>query len=338
MLTFTKDQSDWVLDQRRKFNANERRMATQHGLPTNVRGLNVNMLTANASPLPKDAWGVWDKQFVEVQRDVLAVFNDLSSLSMGMPIGKLVHHFAQMSDSGQVNVSLDGQSESKSDSAVISYQGTPVPIIDSTLSLGWRQVAAAQADGVALEPAMAMNHQRKIAEKLEDLTLNGDSKIVVGSSTLYGLRNHPKRATRSAGATLATATGAQWVSEITACIKALQAKNFFTPVTFYLNYSDWFVASTTDMSTAYTNKTILQRLMEIPGVAAIVPASKIPANEIIGVCKRRDVVQILSAMPPTMRPKTRLDPEDPYIFKVMAAAALEIKYDAANQCGVIHSA
>jgi hypothetical protein len=43
--------------------------------------------------------------------------------------------------------------------------------------------------------------------------------------------------------------------------------------------------------------------MEIPGVAALVPASKVPQNELLGVVKRPDVVQILNGMPMTMRPK-----------------------------------
>lgn len=337
MLKFTKEQADWVINNRRKFNKAQKKLAAETGLPEDLYGLNVNQLEGNASPLPKDAWGLWDRQFVEIQRDVLAVFSDLSSNSLGMPIGKLVHHFAQMSDAGSTNISLDGQSEAKADSAVISYHGTPVPIIDSVMKLGWRQVAAAQSDGVSLAPDMIGNHQRKIAEKLEDLALNGDSKIKVGSDSLYGLRNHPKRNTRSTGVALKGASGANWVTEVVGLIEVLHSKNFYSPVTIYLNYSDWFYASSTDYSTQYGNKKILQALKEIEGVAAIIPASRVPANEMIGVCKRSDVVQVLSAMPPTTRPKTRLDAEDDYIFKVMAAAAVEIKFDANDQCGVVHS-
>jgi hypothetical protein len=39
----------------------------------------------------------------------------------------------------------------------------------------------------------------------------------------------------------------------------------------YLNYKDWFYASVNDYAANYP-KTILSRIMEIPGVAALVPA------------------------------------------------------------------
>ncbi|MNY57043.1 hypothetical protein D3C86_1931890 [compost metagenome] len=56
----------------------------------------------------------------------------------------------------------------------------------------------------------------------------------------------------------------------------------------------------------------------------------------LGVCKRSDVVQILTELPMTVRPFTRLRPEDDYVFNVMAAAAPEIKSDYNGQCGVTH--
>jgi hypothetical protein len=49
----------------------------------------------------------------------------------------------------------------------------------------------------------------------------------------------------------------------------LQSKNFYDPVTIYVNYKDWFYASVNDYAANYP-KTILSRIMEIPGVAALV--------------------------------------------------------------------
>jgi hypothetical protein len=44
-------------------------------------------------------------------------------------------------------------------------------------------------------------------------------------------------------------------------------KNFYGPVTIYLNYKDWFYASVNDYAANYP-KTILSRIMEIPGGGA----------------------------------------------------------------------
>lgn len=321
--------------EQKAFILNERKLhANMHAA---MRAAHPNMMIGNASPLPKDVWGEWDREGIEIQRDVLAVYNDLVSVNRSMPIGKLIHYYQQISDSGEVNISLDGRSKARNDQPEFEYVGTPLPIIDSTFGFGWRQMLAAQNEGVSLDSGARSNAQRKVAEKLEDIVLNGDTRIVVGGNTLYGLRNHPNRNTRTTGATLNGTTGANWMTEIVATLALLQADNFYAPATIYLNWSDYFYASVTDYAANYP-KTILARLREIPGIANIVPASKVPASNIIALVKSREVVQLLNGMPMMTRAQARQNPEDDYNFVVMAAAALEIKSDADGRTGVAHSA
>ena len=329
MLYFTPTQREALI-------ANRRQHALQHAIMASQYG---QITIGNAAPLPKDVWGEWDRESVEIQRSILAVFNDLAgSVSTPMPIGKIVHFFRTVSDSGEVNITLDGRSKAVTDQQVYDYHGTPLPIVDSSFSYGWRQVAAAQTEGEPLEPDGRMNAMRRVAETLEDAALNGYASITVNGNASYGLRNHPKRGTRTTGETLNGATGVQWKAEMVATLKKLHDANFRAPATVYLNWDDWFYASSTDFSTQYPNKTILQRMMEIPGIQEIIPSNSVPASEIIAIIKRRDVLQILNGMPVSTRAKFRANPEDDYDFSTMAAAALEIKFDAEEQCGVAHSA
>jgi uncharacterized linocin/CFP29 family protein len=324
MLRFTPEQQAFVLANRRQFNASQVAIANAHG----------QTLIGNALPLPKDVWGQWDREGIEVQRTTLAVFNDLAAtVSTPMPIGKLVHHFQTISDSGQANVSLDGRSKGRTDQPVFNYHGTPLPIIDSPFSYGWRQVEAARSEGFQLDSAGRDNAMRTVAEKLESIALDGDSGIVVGGDQLYGLRNHPRRNTRTTGVALNGATGAQWLAEITATLRLLHADNFKVPATLYLNWSDWFYATSTEFTTGYP-KTIAQRVMELGGVREIVPADSITASQIIALVKDRRVVQVLNGMPMTTRAQFRANPEDDYNFVTMAAASVEIKFDAEQNCGV----
>lgn len=338
MLKFTLDQQKLILNARRRWDMMQRNMAAVHGFAVNDANgqfISFDELVGNASVLPKDVWGEWDRSAITVQRDVLAVFNDLAaSVSRPMPLGKIVHYFMTLSDSGDVNISLDGRGKAKADQPVMAYEGTPLPIIDSEVSFGWRQMLGAQTEGYSLDSDAISNSQRKIAEKLEDLVLNGDTNIDVGGAKIYGMRNAPYRATGTHGLDLNGATGAQWVAAIKALIELLHAKNYYAPVTIYLNYSDWFYTTTTDYAANYA-KTIYTRIMEIPGVAALVPASKVPANELLGVVKRPDVVQILNGMPLTMRPKARQNPEDDYVFTVLAAASPQFKHDHNGQAGYV---
>lgn len=324
MLRFTKEQEAFVLANRRQFNASQAAMASAHG----------QTLVGNALPLPKDVWGEWDREGIEVQRTTLGVFNDLAaSVSMPMPIGKLVHYFQTISDSGSANISLDGRSKGRTDQPVFAYHGTPLPIVDSPFSYGWRQVESARTEGFQLDSAGRMNSMRTVAEKAESIVLDGDASIVVGGDVLYGLRNHPKRNTRATAQALITATGAQWLADVTATLKLLHGDNFKTPATIYVNWDDWFYATSTEFTAGYP-KTIAQRVLELGGVREVIPVDSVAASQIIALVKDRRVLQVLNGMPMTTRAQFRANPEDDYNFVTMMAAALEIKYDAEDNCGV----
>lgn len=319
MLRFSNEQMRYVANARMAFNNGQRQI---HG---------------NADGLPADFWKQIDMDVGMVQRDILNVFNDLSSsVAMPMPIGIPVSEFLVASDGGQLNVSMDGISDGTPDTAQYAHFSTPVPIFSSPFRYGWRAVEGASTKGLSLDMAPRDSSLRRVAEGLEDMALNGDSRIVVNGEQLYGLRNHPKRTASTMGVALNGATGPQWVAEVTALIESLHAVNFYAPITIYLNFSDWFYASNTDYSTQYPNKTILQRVMEIAGVQGIVPASRIPASEMIGVVKRRDVLQILNAMPSSVLPKFRANVHDDYQFVAAAAVGIQIRFDFNDQCGVAH--
>lgn len=335
MLRYSDAQTAMLVSNRRAFNANEAMISDRFGLANAEH----TELVGNASPLPRDVWGDWDRESVALQRNLQPVFADLAAaVQVPMAIGKLVQYFRTVSDSGVANISLDGQSEAKTDQPVYDYHGTPLPIVDSTFSYGWRQMAAAQTEGEQLDSDGRDNANRRVSEKLESIALNGDASIVVGGAQLYGLRNHPKRNTRSTGETLNGATGVQWEAEIIALLKLLHDDNFKNvSATIYMNFDDWFYASSTMYSTQYPGKSILQRVQEIAGVGSIVPADSINANELIAVVKDRRTIRVLNGMPVSTVAKFRANPMDPYNFQTMAAAAVQIKYDAEDNCGLVVS-
>lgn len=338
-----------LIDYRRQqFNRQQIILANQHGIPYDVNAMRAAMAAnepwiqvGNAAPLPKDVWGEWDKESVQIQRDVLAVFNDLAgSVSEAVNIGKLVHYFRQVSDSGVTNISLDGRSRAKLDQQVYSYVGTPVPIIDSTFGYGWRQMMAAQTAGESLETDGRENSNRKVAEKLEDLVLNGDDSIVVDGGPLYGLRNHPKRGSRNTTNDLSTCTGAQWAADVIATLLLLNADYFYDDATLYVSKPDWLYAQRTLFSTTSgSTQTIAQHIETLAGVGSVVASSTVPADNIIAVVKRKSVVKLLNAMPMSTTALFRANPHDDYTFQTMAACALQVKYDGSTseRCGVATS-
>lgn len=326
MLLFTKEQGAAVNQARAAFNASQVALASSHAL------------VGNASPVPLDAWRRIDARATRVQRDVLSVFNRLAAANTTpMSIGDLINFFPRISDSGEVHVSMDGRSEGKADQAVVNYIGTPLPIIDSFARFGWRQMEVIRKGGGVIDTETIANHQRKVAEKMEDMVLNGLSSVVVGGSTIYGLRNFPDRTTSTHGFTLTSSTGAQWLTAIKAMINGLIGDNAFGKVTIFLNYGDWVYADQTDYAANYP-KTILERIKELAQVADVVPASKIPTGDIIGIAglDTGEWGSILSAMPMVTRPKARVNMEDDYVFGVMAAVAPQLRSDANLRSQIAH--
>lgn len=326
MLKFTPEQELAVNSAREAFNQTMTAVAAQ------------NSLIGNASPIPLDAWRRVDHRAAMIQRDVLAVFNRLAASNQTpVGVGDIVNFYPQISDSGEVHVSMDGRSEGLADQANVKYVGTPVPVFDSYARMGWRQMETIRKAGGGLDIDTIANHQRKVAEKLEDVVLNGMPNIVVGGNTIYGLRTFPQRSTNTTGLTLKSSTGAQWLAAFEKLINALIGDNAFGRVTVFLNYGDYVYASINEFTAGYP-KTILQRLQEIGQIAEIVPAPKVPANEVIGIAglATGEWGSILQAMPLVTRPKARSNPEDDYVFGVLAMAAPQFRADYEGRSQIAH--
>jgi hypothetical protein len=287
-------------------------------------------MIGNAAPVGLDAWRRIDARGAMIQRDVLNVFNRLArGNSTPVDMADLVSFYPKVSDSGQTNVSMDGRGPGKADQATVTFAGTPVPIVHSEAAFGFRQWAAlARSAGFGAADSLAGN-QRSVAEKLEDMAINGLSSIVVGGSTIYGLKTFPDRNSGTYGAfNLNGTTGANWLTAFQTVLASLIADNSFGQATVFLNYADWFYASNVDYATNYQG-TILQRMLAVAGVREIVPCSKLAANDVIAVnnIDSGEWGSILTGMPITTRPKARANEMDDYAFSVMAMAAPQFRSD-----------
>lgn len=334
MLRFNAEQDTVVNRSRAAFNGRQTAMAVAAQF---ADGFGDNFV-GNAAQIPLDAWRRIDARGVAIQRDVLAVFNRLAAAnSTPVSMGDIVSYFPKISDSGEVHVSMDGRSEGKADQAIVKYAGTPIPILDSYARFGWRQMEVMRKGPGNLDTDTVANHQRKVAEKMEDMALNGLPTIVVGGSTIYGLRTFPDRNTNTHGFDLSATTGENWLATFEKLINALIADNAFGRVTVFLNYGDYTYADINEFVAGYP-KTILQRLREIGQIADIVPCSKVPADEVLGIANigTGDWGTILSGMPMVTRPKMRANPEDDYVMGVIASVAPQFKSDFDGKSQIAH--
>lgn len=329
---FNAQQADALMGSRRAFNAQQQMLANQ------FRNINTE-LVGNAYTLPKDVWESWDGGTVQVYRDNLVLYDRLSSkVGRSVSLGKMIFYYGKTKSTPEVVKSLDGLAKARREQATIVYEGVPLPIYGSMYGFGWRQMQAAMEEGWdSLDETARYDANRVVAEEMENTVIAGDSSIVFEGATQYGLRTAPGRNTRSTGVTLASATGAEWEAEFKAVAALNHADNFKVPFTYYVNWDDWFYASTTRYTTAYASKSILQTLQEAPHVKEIVPVPDLAADEIIALVEDRRVVEILNAMPISTIPMFRSNITDNYDFEVMAAFTLQFKRDADGKMGMAHS-
>lgn len=329
MLKFTPEQQRAILASRAGFNQRMVALAANSA---------IDGLEGNSLAIPLDAWRRIDTRAQALARSRLTIFNRLAQASTTpVSIADLVNYYPQVSDSGDVLVSMDGRNTAKADSPVMKFVGTPVPILTSNARMGWRQMEVLRKGGSMLDTVSIANNQRKVAEKLEDMALNGLSGINVDGNTIYGLRNLPSRNTFIHGYTLATATGAQWLDVFKKAIAAAMGDNQYGQITLFVNQADFTAADTTDYAANYSG-TILQRLNAVNQIKEILPSASVPPNEVLGIVDLDggEWGGILSAMPLTTRPKTRIEPEDDYVFGVIAAAAPQFRSDYAGQSAFVH--
>jgi len=328
MLKFTPEQQAAIFAARNAFNVRATAMAANEAA----------FLEGNSLSIPIDAWRRIDSRVQMLARSRLAVFNRLAQAStIPVSIADLVSFYPKVSDSNEVMVTMDGRNNAKGDAASVNYVGTPVPVLTTTSRLGWRQMEVIRKGGGMIDTATITNGNRKIAEKMEDMALNGLGSVVVGGATIYGLRNLPERNTFNHTFTLNGATGANWLAAFKAAIAAALGDNNFGQLTVFLNYGDYTYADTTDYAANYSG-TILQRLQAINQIKEIIPASSVPASEILGIADldAGEWGGILSAMPLTTRPKNRQEPEDDYVFGGMAAVAPQLRSDFNGNSAFVH--
>lgn len=347
---YTEQQANAINQQRMAFNRHEEDLAVRLG----INSWGGNDLIGNAGTVPKDAWGQWSEGGIAIRRSMLGVFEDISSAtSRPVDYGVIVDHFAQYSDnSTDVHTSIDGRGDGQSDQVTITYQGTPIAVKTNNCVIGARQMAtmmrSGQAGTLMLDQQM-LNKNRHILESLEDMTLNGltDDKgnlIDVGGAKAYGLLNHPQRNTFTHGIVINGATAKEIKDAVKGTLKAAHDDNYKTGFTLYFNWDDYFYMSSeqdalaaaegTPTATGAIRKTIYQELLNLPGVDRIVATDSIPVNTIIALVRDREVVEVLNGMPLTQAAQFRANPTDDYVFKNMAAQAVQLKFDANGQMGL----
>lgn len=278
-----------------------------------------NQLAANATTLTKQQWVTLTNRVIQVARERLRAWGDLSSVSSfggfdGM--GTMALEYQTMSDAGEALVDFDAMTEGRTDTPLTALQGLPLPITHSDFWFSERALAISRRNGTPLNVAMAERAGRRVAEKIEQTVIGTVSGLALGSQSsgvaglpyvrkaqVYGYLNFPARMTKTdiTAPTTGGWNGKVLVDEFLECLELLRSEQFYGPFMVY-HSTDWDAVLDNDYN--YTggvaDKTLRQRLRDIDGIRDIRRLDLLPSTTnpwtLIFVQMSSDVVQAVNGM------------------------------------------
>lgn len=286
--------------------------------------------------LRKDEWQKFDEVIIDVARKRLTAVGDLLSRGLTYPLpnalGVTQVEWEQAGDLTDATVSMGGITHAERDRQTFTQKTIPVPIVHKDFQINVRALEASRTRGTPLDTAQAALAARIVSEKIESILFNGS--VVAGTSNqIYGYTTHPDRVTGSLGTAWTTETGANILADVLAMITAANAQNMYGPFIIYVP-----VAAHVNMGNDFkseSDKTILQRILEVPTIAGVQHSTDLAAGEVVMVQLTSDVVDMVDGIQPTVVQWTT---EGGFMlnFKVLSIMVPRIKSDKSGQSGVIH--
>ena len=292
------------------------------------RGLMVNSLLRTAE------WRLLETEVQMAAGIRLTAVAQLQSRGLVRPVsslGTLVTEWGRVGEMTQADISMTGQANGEVDRLEYDITGVPIPIVFKEFRIPKRQLEAARLAGNALDTTHAAAASRVVAEKLEDMLINGDS-TVFDSRHIYGYTNEPNRNQVVAAGDWGTISNI--LPTVSAAIAALVAEHYYGPYTLYLDTNQYTEATTSFYSDG-SGESAYDRILRIPQITAVLPVDSLDDGEGVLAQLTSDVVDWAQHMDITLVEWLSGDGMMGF-FKVMAVAAPRIKSDKSSQSGVAH--
>lgn len=303
-------------------------------------GLNIEELRTQ-DVLRLREWQNFDTVVIEVARQRLVAVGDLISagLTYEVPnaLGILQVQWERFSDLGPASVSMSGLAKASNDRFEIDLQSVPMPIVHKDFQINIRALESGRNLGTPLDTTQAALAARIVSETIEGILFNG-STVGSAGNTISGYTTFTSRVTGSLTASWLTQAGTVTVNDVLSMIEAAYAQNMYGPYMLYVP-ANVFAALGNDYK-AYSDLTILQRIMQVPGIIGVRPTSNLTVatsqhSSAVLVQFTSDVVDIIDGIQPTV---VQWETEGGFLinFKVLSIMVPRMKADKSGQCGIIH--
>lgn len=305
------------------------------------RGLRTHSL------LQRDEWETMDADIMAAAVQPLNVARILMANGLSRPItniGQLMTLYPRGGEMTPANVSMRMHASGEKDLIDQDFAGVPIPIIFKEYEMDARLLASSRLQGQGLDTSNGVAAARVVAEKVEDLILNGDTNVNLNGNTIYGLTTSPARSTDTA----ANYGGGDWgtitfpVLTISGMIAQAQSKGFYGPygiIASNTQYNQAAMAFYNDGS----GSTPAQRIMMLgqgsmtKQILFIEPSAQLADGVIVLFQVSKNVVElrVLEAYWPVTNIETATDDASLYKYKVMTIMTPVIKSAYGSKSGVV---
>lgn len=332
-----------VLDARSEEGANE---VLGGGRPMRINQKTGQVILNSSKPgivhnslLRKDEWKELDAQVLRATMQELRVVDDIKAAGLTKPLslGTLYSQWNVSSRMGTPTVNMTGQTVGERDRIEFSADGVPVPVFSLEFQIGMRQLIAARKMGEPLDFTHVYEATRSMAEGLENMAMQGVPSLTFNNSTIYGILNHPKRATDTA----TNYGGGAWstidniVPTVAGMISAANANHHYGPFALYLSQAQYNEAALSWYSA--TADRPIDRLQQM-GIGAIrqLPAETLADGNVALVQMDPTVLDWGEAMP-IQALEWRSQDGMAVNFKLMTVATIRIKANSNDTVGIYHA-
>lgn len=313
----------------------------KRGYPVDEQGrvmVNERALAANAF-LNQEEWELLDKAVFERAKLRLNAYNDVVSagLTRRSSLAAWYSKWRVASERIEANVTMDFRTRVDFDRTDKKTYGVPLPIYSAAYTLGRRELLSARAAGQQVETFEAEEAAAAVAEKAEDILINGDTSVVIAGNSIPGYRTLAARNTATAAAYGGGDFGT--ISNITdtflGMLSALAALRYHGPFNCYIHNTQYhqLLAFYTDGS----GQTALERVESLPEINSVKSNDLIgTAGDLVMVQMTRNVVDLEIAL--TLENRRWEAPDgSAMFFVVMLSAVPRLKTDYAGTAGIAHA-
>jgi len=291
----------------------------------------------NTATLRKDEWIQMDTAVLMAAQARLSAVADLYSRNLVYRIGnglaQTVLQYQDMGEFTEAELTMDAISKTQKDRLEYGLNSLPLPIAHKDFSFNSRFLAEGRRLGNGIDVTSAAAAGRVVAEKVENMLVNGASSYTYGGGTIYGYVDFPQNndVTLAAHWDASGTTGEDILDDVRAMKQANIDAHHYGPYVLYVppNYETVL----DDDYKSESDKTIRERILGISNIADVKVLDYLPIDKVLLVEMNPETVRMVEGLPINT---VEWQEGGGFVtnYKVLTIMVPQIRADQNGNCGI----